>query len=164
MLKTSHTLFLRQQLFLGSINQKTRQLKTFLRLPSLALWHETFFQLFKNLARTSSKQTRITNPSGNVYLHSLIGIHQTRVFPTTYLKTNRQIFPGFFHLFSLNQAKKFFKKNLIIDLVKKPSNKSYVQALKSNIKEIFKIEDIFPKLSLDKVSEIYGIMNKLSQK
>jgi len=92
----------------------------------------------------------------------LIEIHQKRVLPTIYLKTNRQIFPGFLYPFTLDQAKKFFKKNLIIDLVNKSSNKSYAQALKGDIKEIFKIKDTFLKLSLDKVLEIYGIMNKSS--
>jgi len=59
---------------------------------------------------------------------------------------------------------KFFEKNLITDSVKKSNNKLYAQALKGNIKDIFKIKDAFSKLSLDKVSEIHDIMNKLSQK
>jgi len=59
---------------------------------------------------------------------------------------------------------KFFKKNPITDSVNKSSNKSYAQALKDNIKEIFKIKDAFFKLSLDKVLEIHGVMNKSSQK
>ena len=43
-------------------------------------------------------------------------------------------------------------------------NKSYAQALRNNIKEIFKIKNIFSKLFLNKVLEIYNVMNKLSQK
>jgi len=50
------------------------------------------------------------------------------------------------------------------DSVNKSNNKLYAQALKSDIKDIFKIKDAFSKLSLDKVSEIYDIINKLSQK
>jgi len=34
----------------------------------------------------------------------------------------------------------------MIDLVNKSNNRSYTQALKSNIKEIIKIKDAFPKL------------------
>lgn len=44
------------------------------------------------------------------------------------------------------------------DSVNKSNNKLYAQALKSDIK------DAFSKLSLDKVSEIHDIINKLSQK
>jgi len=43
------------------------------------------------------------------------------------------------------------------------TNKSYVQVLKANIKEIFKIKDAFSKLSFDKVLEIHNVMNKLLQ-
>ena len=43
-------------------------------------------------------------------------------------------------------------------------NKSYAQASRNNIKEIFKIKNIFSKLFLNKVLEIYNVMNKLSQK
>jgi len=43
-------------------------------------------------------------------------------------------------------AKSKFLKNLMIDLVNKSNNRSYTQALKSNIKEIIKIKDAFPKL------------------
>jgi len=50
------------------------------------------------------------------------------------------------------------------DSVNKSNNKLYAQALKSDIKDIFKIKDAFSKLSLDKVSEIHDIINKLSQK
>ena len=53
---------------------------------------------------------------------------------------------------------KFFKKNAIAELV----NKFYAQALKDNIKEIFKIKDIFSKLSFNKVLEIHNVMNKLN--
>jgi len=41
---------------------------------------------------------------------------------------------------------------------------SYAQASKSNIKEIIKIKDVFPKLFADKFSEIYKVINNLSQK
>jgi len=43
-------------------------------------------------------------------------------------------------------------------------NKSYAQASRNNIKEIFKIKDTFSKLFLNKVLEIHNVMNKLSQK
>ena len=43
-------------------------------------------------------------------------------------------------------------------------NKSYAQASRNNIKEIFKIKDIFSKLFLNKVLEIHNVINKLSQK
>ena len=43
-------------------------------------------------------------------------------------------------------------------------NKSYTQASRNNIKEIFKIKDIFSKLFLNKVLEIHNVINKLSQK
>ena len=43
-------------------------------------------------------------------------------------------------------------------------NKSYAQVSRDNIKEIFKIKDAFPNLSLDKVLKIHNVMNKLLQK
>jgi len=43
-------------------------------------------------------------------------------------------------------------------------NKSYAQASRNNIKEIFKIKNTFSKLFLNKVLEIHNTMNKLSQK
>jgi len=55
---------------------------------------------------------------------------------------------------------KFFKKNVMVESV----NKSYVQALRNNIKEIFKIKNTFSKLFLNKVLEIHNVINKLSQK
>ena len=36
--------------------------------------------------------------------------------------------------------------------------------LKGNIKEIFKIRDAFPKLSLNKFLEIHNVINELLQK
>lgn len=48
--------------------------------------------------------------------------------------------------------------------VNKLDNRLYAQASKDNIKEIFKIKDVFPKLFHDKVLEIHDVMNKLSQK
>ena len=59
---------------------------------------------------------------------------------------------------------KFFKRNPIIDSVNKSNNQSYAQALKGDIKEIFKIKDAFFKLSLDNVSETHNVINKSSQK
>ena len=35
---------------------------------------------------------------------------------------------------------------------------------KSNIKKIFKIKNVFPKLCLNKVSKIHNVMSKSSQK
>jgi len=49
---------------------------------------------------------------------------------------------------------KFFKKSLAIEIVNKVDNKSYTQALKGNIKDIFKIKNTFSKLFLDKISNI----------
>jgi len=40
----------------------------------------------------------------------------------------------------------------------------YIQAFKNNIKEFFKIKDMFPKLSVEKISEIYNIINKSNKK
>ena len=58
----------------------------------------------------------------------------------------------------------FFKKNIPVDSNSQDNKQSYAQASKSNIMEIFKIKDAFPKLSLDKVSEIHNAMSKSSQK
>jgi len=58
---------------------------------------------------------------------------------------------------------KFFKKNSIVDSINKSGNQLYTQASKGNIKEIFKIKKAFFKLSSNKISEIYNMVNKLSQ-
>jgi len=44
------------------------------------------------------------------------------------------------------------------------NNQLYIQVFKDNIKEIVKIKDTFPKLSSDKVTEIYKIINNPNQK
>lgn len=41
---------------------------------------------------------------------------------------------------------------------------SYAQAFKNNIKEFFKIKNVFPKLFVDKISEIHNIINKSNKK
>jgi len=43
-------------------------------------------------------------------------------------------------------------------------NQSYTQASKSNINEIIKIKDAFPKLSPNRILEIHNVMNSLNQK
>jgi len=50
------------------------------------------------------------------------------------------------------------------DLVNKFNNRSYTQALKSNIKEILKIKDAFPKLSPVVVTTSLRTTNRLLSK
>ena len=40
----------------------------------------------------------------------------------------------------------------------------YAQVSKGNIKKIFKIKDAFSKLSLNKISKMYNVMNNSNQK
>jgi len=58
---------------------------------------------------------------------------------------------------------KFFKKNQTLTKNPQSNRPSYTQAL-NNIKDIVKIKDIFPKLSADKISEIYQVISNLNQK
>jgi len=50
------------------------------------------------------------------------------------------------------------------DLVNKSNNRSYTQALKSNIKEILKIKDAFPKLFPVMVTTSLRTTNRLLSK
>ena len=52
---------------------------------------------------------------------------------------------------------KFFKKNQTSSIPIKPT---YVQASSNNINDIIKIKESFPKLSANKVSKIYKVINK----
>jgi len=56
---------------------------------------------------------------------------------------------------------KFFKNNLTSDLA---HEQSYLQASKDNIRDIVKIKKTFPKLSSQKVSEIYKVLNNIKHK
>lgn len=40
----------------------------------------------------------------------------------------------------------------------------YIQVFKNNVKEFLKIKNAFPKLSVEKIPEIYNIINKFSKK
>jgi len=53
---------------------------------------------------------------------------------------------------------KFYKKNPVSKLNSSLSNKSYAQASKSNINEIIKIKNAFPKLSSNKVFKIHNVI------
>jgi len=55
-------------------------------------------------------------------------------------------------------------KNKDLNSVSPSHNQSYAQASKSNINEIIKIKDVFPKLSLSKVLEIHNVMSNSNQK
>ena len=59
---------------------------------------------------------------------------------------------------------KFYKKNQILTLNFQLNKYLYTQASKSNVKDIVKIKNIFPKLSANKVSEIHKVINNSSQK
>jgi len=59
---------------------------------------------------------------------------------------------------------KFFKKNQSSNLALNSNNQSYMQVSKDNIKKIVKIKDTIPKLSFDKVTEIYKVINNSNQK
>jgi len=65
---------------------------------------------------------------------------------------------------SMLAKSKIFNKNQPSNSSSNFNNQSYVQVSKSNIKEIIKIKDTFPKLSFDKITEIYNIINNTSQK
>lgn len=56
---------------------------------------------------------------------------------------------------------KFFKKNQTLSIPIKPT---YVQASSNNINDIIKIKESFPKLSANKVSKIYKVINKTESK
>ena len=58
---------------------------------------------------------------------------------------------------------KFFKKNQTLTKNPQSNGPSYTQAL-NNVKDIVKIKDIFPKLSADKISEVYQVISNLNQK
>ena len=60
----------------------------------------------------------------------------------------------------LEKSKLFKKKNIN----KSTSIHSYTQVPKDDIKEIMKIKEAFLNLSVNKISEIYKVINKLSQK
>jgi len=62
------------------------------------------------------------------------------------------------------EKSKFFKKNQTSSPNSQQKILSYAQTFRSNINNIIKIKNTFPKLSPNKVSEIHNIMNKLSQK
>lgn len=59
---------------------------------------------------------------------------------------------------------KLKKKNQVSTLYFQLNKLTYMQASISNVKDIIKIKDVFLKLSTNKVSEIYKLMNNLSQK
>jgi len=50
---------------------------------------------------------------------------------------------------------KFYKKNQSLKANFNSNNKLYVQAFEDNINKIIKIKNAFPKISLNKVTEIY---------
>jgi len=56
---------------------------------------------------------------------------------------------------SMLDKSKFFKKNQSSNLALNFNNQSYMQVSQDNIKKIVKIKDTIPKLSFDKVTEIY---------
>ena len=62
------------------------------------------------------------------------------------------------------EKSKFYKKNPVSKLNSSSSNKSYAQASKSNINEIIKIKNAFPKLFSNKILEIHNIINSSNQK
>ena len=51
-----------------------------------------------------------------------------------------------------------------MSLSSKPNIKLYAQVFKGNISEIIKIKETFPKLSSNKVLEVYKVINKLDIK
>ena len=62
------------------------------------------------------------------------------------------------------EKSKFFMKNLVSSLTRNPLKKpSYFQASKGNVNEIIRINETFPELPANKVSEIYKILNNINQ-
>jgi len=61
---------------------------------------------------------------------------------------------------SILAKSKFYNKNLLLSLNFKPNIKSYAQVFKGDISKIIKIKEAFSKLSLNKVSEVHGVINK----
>ena len=59
---------------------------------------------------------------------------------------------------------KFFKGNQELKLNKQSNKSLYTQASKYNVQNFLKIKNVFPKLSLNKISEIYNVMSNLNKK
>jgi len=62
------------------------------------------------------------------------------------------------------EKSKFFNKNSVANSTFKSSKQSYIQASKDNIKNIVKIKKNFLKLSVQKVAEIYKVLNNMKKK
>jgi len=54
---------------------------------------------------------------------------------------------------------KLYKKNQFLSSDSNSNSKYYTQSSKGNISEIIKIKEAFPKLSSEKISEIYKVIN-----
>jgi len=59
---------------------------------------------------------------------------------------------------------KYFNKNLLSNFSFKNSDYLYAQVSKSNIENIIRIKDAFPKLSSNKINKIHKVMNNSTQK
>lgn len=59
---------------------------------------------------------------------------------------------------------KFYKKIQSSNSVSDFKTQSYTQVFKDNIKKTIKIKDVFPKISSNKVIEIYKVINNTNQK